>query len=112
MKKGLYVLLVAALALFGLTFSYKNHQIVAIDYYFGLRFQTELVLLLFAVFAAGLAFGYLAALPGALNARRKRRRAEREHAQAQTDAKRERAQAGREIGRMQYIERDAERATP
>ena len=78
MKKLLYVVLVVTLALFGLTFSYRNHQTIAIDYYFGVDFQMELSLLLFLTFALGLLAGYLATLLGALNARRKRSRARRQ----------------------------------
>lgn len=78
MKKLLYVTLVVVVSLFGLTFSYKNHQRVEIDYYFGVDFQMDLALLLFLTFALGLTAGALATALGALNARRKRARAKRQ----------------------------------
>ena len=71
MKKLLYVVLVVVVALFGLTFSYKNHQVIEVDYYFGLHFQGQLPLLLFITFALGLLAGYGVALLNGLNARRK-----------------------------------------
>ncbi len=78
MKKLLYVVFIVAVALFGLTFSYKNHRRIEIDYYFGIHFQTDLSLLLFGVFALGLLVGCLAALLGAFTARRRLSRAKRE----------------------------------
>lgn len=71
MKKLLYVVLIVVVALFGLTFSYKNHQPVEVNYYFGLHFQGQLPLLLFITFALGLLVGYVTALLGRFNARRK-----------------------------------------
>ena len=59
MKKLFYVVLVVVVALFGLTFSYKNHQVIEVDYYFGLHFQGQLPLLLFITFALGLLAGYV-----------------------------------------------------
>ena len=78
MKKLLYVALIAVIALFGLTFSYKNHQTIDIDYYFGIDFQVELPLLLFITFALGLLVGYLVTLFNAFKTRRKLSRAKRE----------------------------------
>ena len=74
MKKLIYVVLIVAVALFGLTFSYKNHQFVELNYYFGLHFQGRLPLLLLITFALGLLVGYIAALFHGFNARRKLRR--------------------------------------
>ena len=71
MKKLFYVVLIVVVALFGLTFSYKNHQVIEVDYYFGLHFQGQLPLLLFITFALGLLAGYGVALLHGLNARRK-----------------------------------------
>lgn len=78
MKKALYVVFVAVVALFGLTFSYRNQRTVGIDYYFGVDFQVQLPLLLFITFALGLVVGCLATLPGVLGARRKLSRAQRQ----------------------------------
>lgn len=66
MKKLFYVLLIAVVAVFGLTFSYKNYQTVEINYYFGLHFQGRLPLLLFITFSLGLLAGYLAGHGAAL----------------------------------------------
>ena len=71
MKKLIYTLLIVVVALFGLTFSYKNHQPVEINYYFGLHFQGQLPLLLFLTFALGLLAGYLIALFYRLSSRLK-----------------------------------------
>lgn len=78
MKKTLYAGLVVVVALFGLTFSYKNHHTIEIDYYFGIHFQAVLSLLLFAAFALGLLIGCLATLRHVLTARRKLARAKRD----------------------------------
>lgn len=74
MKKIFTAALVAAAALFGLTFGYKNHQRVEINYYFGVHFEADLALLLFSVFALSLLTGYAA---GSLRAFRARRRREK-----------------------------------
>lgn len=71
MKKLSYVVLIVVVALFGLTFSYKNHQPVEINYYFGLHFQGQLPVLLFITFALGLLAGYLVALVRGFSARRR-----------------------------------------
>lgn len=77
MRKFFYVVFVAAVALFGLTFSYRNHQAVAIDYYFGVDWEVQLPLLLFVTFAAGLVIGCLATLPRVFAARRRLSKARR-----------------------------------
>ena len=74
MKKLFYITLITAVALFGLTFSYQNHQTVEVDYYFGLHFEGPLPLLLFITFALGLGLGYGMALLNGLSTRRARRR--------------------------------------
>lgn len=85
MKKLLYVILIVVIALFGLTFSYKNHQIIDINYYFGIHFNGELSLLLFIVFVLGLLVGWLMTLPNALHASRKLSRTKREARALQTE---------------------------
>ncbi|MGR3983819.1 MAG: LapA family protein [Gammaproteobacteria bacterium] len=84
MKKFFHVAFVALVAVFGMTFAYKNHQAVSIDYYFGVRFETELSLLLFAVFALSLLAGYFAGSLRALGARRQLAKIKRELRIAQT----------------------------
>ena len=78
MKKLLYVILIVLIVLFGLTFTYKNHQTIELNYYFDLSFQVELSLLLFITFALGLMVGYLATLLNAFNTRRKLSKAKRD----------------------------------
>jgi len=78
MRKFMYVAFVAALALFGLTFSYRNYQTVRLDYYFGVDFTVHLPLLLLITFALGLALGCLATWPRVWRARRRRANAGRE----------------------------------
>ena len=78
MKKPLYMCLIAAVVLFGATFSHKNPQAIDIHYYFGVHFRAPLPLLLLAVFALGLAGGCLALLPNALGARLRLARARRQ----------------------------------
>ncbi|MGR3914985.1 MAG: LapA family protein [Gammaproteobacteria bacterium] len=84
MKKFFHVALVVLVALFGLTFAYKNHQAVSIHYYFGVRFEAELSLLLFAVFTLSLFAGYCAASLRALGTRRQLVKIKRELRIAQT----------------------------
>jgi len=77
MRKFFYVVFVFVVALFGLTFSYRNHQTVRLDYYFGLGWEVQLPLLLFVTFALGLALGCLATLPRVFAARRRFAKAKR-----------------------------------
>lgn len=71
MKKWLYCVLIVVAVLFGLTFSYKNHQIITINYYFGVDFQIELSLLIFIIFCLGVLIGYVAMLFSAIRTHRK-----------------------------------------
>lgn len=61
MKKFAYSFFISAVALFGMTFSYKNRQEVAVQYYFGVDWRAELPLMLFAAFACGVLLGWLGA---------------------------------------------------
>ena len=72
MKKIFYVLLIAVIAVFGLTFGYKNHQLVEVNYYFGMNFHGSLPVLLLFTFAAGLVVGYGLALLNRIKVRRLR----------------------------------------
>jgi len=78
MRKFCYVAFTAVVALFGLTFSYRNHQSVRLDYYFGIDFEMQLPLLLFIAFALGLLIGCLATLPRLFISRRKLAKAQRQ----------------------------------
>jgi len=63
MRKLLYVLLVSIVMVFGLTFVYKNQQMVTLDYYgsqpWGFSWEVQLSLLIIATFIVGLVVGYL-----------------------------------------------------
>ncbi|MDA7961580.1 MAG: LapA family protein [Gammaproteobacteria bacterium] len=84
MKRLFYVAFAALVALFGITFAYKNHQAVSIRYYFGVHFDADLALLLFAVFALSLLAGYAAASLRGLGDRRQLAKIKRELRIAQT----------------------------
>lgn len=86
MRKFVNVVFVAAVALFGLTFSYRNHQSVRLDYYFGVDFEVQLPLLLFVTFALGLVIGCLATLPRVFAARRRLNKARRQSKAQRADA--------------------------
>lgn len=63
MRKLIYVLIVSLVMIFGLTFVYKNQQMVTLDYYgshpWGFSWEVQLSLLIIATFIAGLIIGYL-----------------------------------------------------
>ena len=63
MRKLLYVLLISIVMVFGLTFVYKNQQIVTLDYYgsqpWGFSWEVQLSLLIIATFIVGMVVGYL-----------------------------------------------------
>lgn len=86
MRKFCYVAFTAVVALFGLTFSYRNHQLIRLDYYFGIDFEMQLPLLLFITFAAGLVIGCLATLPRVFAARRRLNKARRQSKARTADA--------------------------
>ena len=67
-------MMVVVVGLFGLTFAYKNHQIVTIAYYYGVDFQIALPLLLIVIFALGLSVGYLICTVKSVISRRKKSR--------------------------------------
>jgi uncharacterized membrane protein YciS (DUF1049 family) len=63
MRKLLYVLLVSVVMVFGLTFVFKNQQMVTLDYYgahsWGFSWEVQLSLLIITTFIVGLLVGYL-----------------------------------------------------
>ncbi len=63
MRKLFYVLIVSFVMVFGLTFVYKNQQLVTLDYYgsqsWGFSWEVQLSLLIIATFIIGLVVGYL-----------------------------------------------------
>ena len=63
MRKLIYVLLASMVMVFGLTFVYKNQQIVSLDYYgthpWGFSWEVPLSLLTITTFIVGMVIGYL-----------------------------------------------------
>jgi uncharacterized membrane protein YciS (DUF1049 family) len=63
MRKLLYVLLISIVMVLGLTFVYKNQQMVTLDYYgsqpWGFSWEVQLSLLIITTFIVGLVVGYL-----------------------------------------------------
>lgn len=63
MKKLIYVLVIAVVMVFALTFVYSNQEVVTVDYYgdypWGFSKALPLSLLLIGTFIGGLIIGYL-----------------------------------------------------
>ena len=63
MRKLIYVLIIAVVMVFGLTFVYHNHDPVTVNYYgeqsWGFTRELPLSLLLIGTFVGGLIIGYL-----------------------------------------------------
>ena len=75
MRKLLYVLLISIVMVFGLTFVYKNQQMVTLDYYgsqsWGFSWEVQLSLLIITTFIVGLVVGYLFSMLSNLRLRSK-----------------------------------------
>lgn len=78
MKRLLYFLLGVVAMFLGLSFAYKNSQVVALDYYFGLHWASPLSLMLLATLATGVVLGFVASLGMVLRMQRQLVRARRE----------------------------------
>lgn len=63
MRKLIYVLIVSIVMVFGLTFVYRNQQVVTVDYYgsqpWGFSWEVQLSLLIIVTFIVGMVVGYL-----------------------------------------------------
>ena len=59
MKKLIYALVAIIIFAIALTLNLKNPQLVTLYYYFGIEWQTSLMLALTAAFGVGLVFGWL-----------------------------------------------------
>jgi putative membrane protein len=70
MKRIVYGILVLAVLLVGVTFTTKNAQLVELNYYFGVHWETPLSFMLLTTLTVGLALGLLASL--AMQARMQR----------------------------------------
>ncbi len=62
MKRTIYIVLAVVVLFAGITFALHNKQVVAINYYFGLRWDGPLSLALLATLALGVVAGWLASL--------------------------------------------------
>lgn len=85
MKRFLYGFLIFAVLLVGVTFTTKNAQVVELNYYFGVHWNTPLSFMLLTTLTVGIAFGLLANLAmlarmqhQLLQARRENRQLEQE----------------------------------
>ena len=70
MKRIVYGILVLAVLLVGVTFTTKNAQVVELNYYFGVHWETPLSFMLLTTLTVGIALGLLASL--AMQARMQR----------------------------------------
>ena len=70
MKRIVYGILILAVLLVGVTFTTKNAQVVELNYYFGVHWETPLSFMLLTTLTVGLALGLLASL--AMQARMQR----------------------------------------
>lgn len=62
MKRIFYTVVISATLLVGITFVFKNQQVVELRYYFGVEWSGPLSLALLTTLAIGVAVGYLASL--------------------------------------------------
>jgi len=62
MKRIVYAVLAVVVFVLGITFTFKNAQVVELNYYFGIHWQTPLSFMILTVLTAGIAFGLLASL--------------------------------------------------
>lgn len=78
MKRFLYAILLVIVLILGLSFAYKNSQIVSLNYYFGIHWDSPLSLMLLTALALGVVLGVLASLGMLLRMQRQLVRARRE----------------------------------
>ncbi len=78
MKRLLYFLLEVVTVFIGLSFAYKNAEVVALNYYFGLHWKSPLSLMLLATLAIGIGLGFIASLGMVVRMQRQLVRARRE----------------------------------
>lgn len=62
MKRFLYGVMVIIVILVGVTFTTKNAQMVELNYYFGIHWNTPLSFMLLTTFTVGIAVGVFASL--------------------------------------------------
>ncbi len=62
MKRLIYSVMILLVVLIGITFTYKNSQMVELNYYFGIHWLTPLSFMLLTTLTIGIALGFLASL--------------------------------------------------
>jgi putative membrane protein len=91
MKRLFYIVIILATIAVGMTFAYRNSQMVEVAYYFGLKWSGPLSIALLVTFAAGVAAGYLASLKMVVRMQRDLVRARKEVRQIEQEVQNLRA---------------------
>lgn len=91
MKRLFYLVIILATVAVGVTFAYRNSQVVEISYYLGLKWSGALSIALLVTFAAGVAVGYLASLQMVVRMQRDLVRARKEVRQIEQEVQNLRA---------------------
>ena len=91
MKRLFYIVIILATIAVGMTFAYRNGQVVEVAYYFGLKWSGPLSIALLVTFAAGVAGGYLASLKMVVRMQRDLVRARKEVRQIEQEVQNLRA---------------------
>lgn len=84
MKKIINLALLLIFFVIAFTFAQKNQQLVNIDYYAGLSFQTQVYMVIFISLAIGLIMGYLISMTARMRTRGEMKKAKREAHDAQS----------------------------
>ncbi len=91
MKRLFYLIIILVTIAAGVTFAYRNSQVVDIAYYLGLKWSGPLSIALLVTFAAGVAVGYLASLQMVVRMQRDLVRARKEVRQIEQEVQNLRA---------------------
>ena len=78
MRRLLYSVITLVVVLLGVTFSYKNAQIVEFNYYFGIHWVAPLSFMLLTVLTVGIILGFLVSLAMVARMQRQLLKARRE----------------------------------
>lgn len=85
MKKLIYALVAIVIFAVALTLNLKNPQPVTVFYYFGIEWQTSLMLALTAAFGVGLVFGWLVMTLSVLKNKRQAGKAKKQLAKVEKE---------------------------
>lgn len=91
MKRLFYLVIILVTIAVGITFAYRNSQVVEVAYYLGLKWSGPLSIALLVTFAAGVAVGYLASLQMVVRMQRDLVRARKEIRQVEQEVQNLRA---------------------